>query len=66
VQRHGHPPHGPRARIELAKSGQCATVEEIKKKLKAESLSDKQLMGKTLIKQLRELIEAAEKRAQKE
>jgi hypothetical protein len=45
--------------FELAKSGQCATVEEIKKKLKAEGFWDDQLVGKTLIKQLRELIEAA-------
>jgi hypothetical protein len=47
--------------FELAKSGQCATVEQIKKKLKAEGLSDSQLVGKTLIKQLRLLIEAGKK-----
>jgi hypothetical protein len=45
--------------FELAKSGQCATVEEIKKKLKAEGFWADQIVGKTLIKQLRGLIEAA-------
>jgi hypothetical protein len=45
--------------FELAKSGQCATVEEIRKKLKAEGLWDSQIVGKALSKQLRELIEAA-------
>jgi hypothetical protein len=47
--------------FELAKSGQFLTVEEIKKKLKAEGHSGDQLVGKTLIKQLRELIEATKK-----
>jgi hypothetical protein len=45
--------------FELAKSGQCATVEEIKKKLKAEGFQDNQLVGRTLAKQLRDLIDAA-------
>ena len=47
--------------FELAKSGQCATVDEIKKKLSAEGLADYQIIGKTLVKQLRDLIEAAKK-----
>jgi hypothetical protein len=47
--------------FELAKSGQCATVEEIKKKLKAEGHCEYQIVGRTLSKQLRELIEAAKK-----
>ena len=47
--------------FELAKSGQCATVEKIRKKLSAEGLSAEQIVGKTLHKQLRELIEAAKK-----
>jgi hypothetical protein len=55
-----HPTSLERA-FELAKCGQCATVKEIKKRLKAEGLWDNQLVGKTLIKQLRDLIEAAKK-----
>jgi hypothetical protein len=47
--------------FELAKSGQCATVEEIRKTLKAEGHWGDQLVGRTLSKQLRELIEAAKK-----
>jgi hypothetical protein len=47
--------------FELAKSGQCTTVEEIKKKLKAEGFQDNQVVGKTLSKQLRELIGAAKR-----
>jgi hypothetical protein len=52
--------------FELAKSGQCATVEEIKKKLKAEGLPAGQLTGKTLTKQLRELIKVAREQAPKD
>jgi hypothetical protein len=47
--------------FELAKSGQCATVEEIRKKLKAEGLVASQIEGKMLFKQLRDLMEAAKK-----
>jgi hypothetical protein len=47
--------------FELAKSGQCTTVEEIKKKLKAEGFQDNQVVGRTLTKQLRELIDAAKR-----
>jgi hypothetical protein len=51
--------------FELAKSGQCATVDEIKKKLKTEGISADQLIGNTLTKQLRELIVAAMEQAPK-
>jgi hypothetical protein len=54
-----HRPTSLERAFELAKSGQCATVEEIKKKLKAEGFVASQIEGRTLIKQLRDLIEAA-------
>jgi hypothetical protein len=47
--------------FELAKSGQCATVEEIRKRLNAEGFVASQVEGKMLFKQLRELIGAAKK-----
>jgi hypothetical protein len=47
--------------FELAKSGQCATVDQIKRQLKAEGLSAGQVEGRMLIKQLRELMDAAKK-----
>ena len=56
-----HRPTSLERAFELAKSGQCATIEEIKKKLKAEGFQDNQLVGKSLINQLRELIETAKK-----
>jgi len=47
--------------FELAKSGECATVQEIRKRLKAEGLVAGQVEGKMLFRQLRDLIEAAKK-----
>ena len=45
--------------FELAKSGDCASVKDIRKRLLAEGYSPRQIEGKTLIKQLRSLLRAA-------
>ncbi|MES2033498.1 MAG: hypothetical protein V4466_04925 [Pseudomonadota bacterium] len=50
---------------ELAKSGECATVSEIKAKLKAERFADVdgQLYGRTIMSALRKLCDAAQAEA---
>jgi hypothetical protein len=45
--------------FDLAKSGTCADVGEVRKKLKAEGYSPEQLTGPALIRQLRDLCAAA-------
>jgi hypothetical protein len=45
--------------FQLASSGECASVPEIRKRLKEEGWSDDQIIGQTLTQQLRGLIEAA-------
>lgn len=41
--------------FELAGSGTCASVDVIRKKLKAEGYADAQITGPSLIRQLRDL-----------
>ena len=45
--------------FELAKSGNCASVGDVRRKLRSEGYSAAQITGKTLFKQMRELISAA-------
>jgi arginine repressor len=45
--------------FQLAKSGNCLSVDEIKKRLRAEGFSVAQVTGRTLSKQLNELIKTA-------
>ena len=45
--------------FELAKSGACATIKEIRLRVKAEGYSGDQLYGPVLIRQLRELCRSA-------
>lgn len=45
--------------FELAKSGDCGTVDDIRKRLKAEGYRSETVTGPTLLKQLRTLITAA-------
>jgi hypothetical protein len=45
--------------FELAKSGSCASVQEIRKRLSAEGYPLSQITGRTLSKQLVELIKTA-------
>lgn len=45
--------------FELANSGSCESVADIKKALKTEGYSDQQITGRTLGKQLTELIRRA-------
>jgi hypothetical protein len=45
--------------FDLARSGDCAGVEDVRKKLKSEGYSVEQLTGRTLIRQLRDLCQAA-------
>jgi hypothetical protein len=45
--------------FELARTGQYLSVEDLKKKLRAEGYSIATITGPTLLKQLRELIKAA-------
>ena len=45
--------------FELARSGSCASMTEIRRKLRSEGYSVVQVTGKTLSKQMRELISAA-------
>jgi hypothetical protein len=42
--------------FELAESGTCDSIEDIRKQLKSEGFSLAQLMGASLMKQLREVI----------
>jgi HEAT repeat protein len=45
--------------FELANSGSCESVADIKKTLKSEGYSDQQITGRALGKQLTELIQQA-------
>lgn len=45
--------------FDLARSGTCASVAEIRSKLKSEGLADSQITGPSLLKQLRLLVAAA-------
>jgi len=45
--------------FELAKSGNCATVEEIKVALRAEGFSTEQIIGHSLVRQLRSMMAVA-------
>jgi hypothetical protein len=45
--------------FELANSGNCENVDDIKKALKSEGYSDQQITGRALGKQLAELIRQA-------
>jgi hypothetical protein len=48
--------------FQLAKSGACLSVDDIKKQLKAEGFSIAQVVGRVLIRQLMELIRVAQKK----
>ncbi len=45
--------------FELARSGDCRSTDEIRKRLNAEGYSGQQVTGPTLLRQLRELCAAA-------
>lgn len=45
--------------FELARSGSCASITDIRRKLRSEGYSVVQITGKTLSRQMRELISAA-------
>jgi hypothetical protein len=45
--------------FQIAKSGHCASVADLKKQLRAEGYSTAQVTGRVLSKQLDELIKAA-------
>ena len=45
--------------FELARSGSCASMTDIRRKLRSEGYSVVQITGKTISKQMRELISAA-------
>ena len=45
--------------FQLAKAGQCASVHDIMLKLKSEGYSVEQLVGSSLIKQLKAMISAS-------
>jgi hypothetical protein len=45
--------------FQLAESGECDSVEDLKKRLKAEGYSTKQIVGRELARQLRGLITVA-------
>jgi hypothetical protein len=45
--------------FELAQSGRCRTIDEVKMALKSEGYSDAQIQGKSLRTQLKALIEEA-------
>jgi hypothetical protein len=48
--------------FQLAESGSCDSVDQIKKQLKSEGLSDQQVTGGSLMKQLRDMISKAKAR----
>ncbi len=52
--------------FELARSGECATIIEVREQLVAEGYSLQQLTGPTLLKQLRTLCAAAQLRTEAE
>src|SRR5262245_54454905 len=45
--------------FELARSGKCASMDEVRWRLRAEGYSTEQLIGPVLMQQLRELLQAA-------
>jgi len=47
--------------FQLAKSGSCHSVQDIKKQLRAEGFSVAQITGKSLYKQLKDLLQGYEK-----
>ena len=55
----GHESSAIERAFQLARTGQYASVEDLKKKLRAEGYSIATITGPTLLKQLRELIKAA-------
>jgi hypothetical protein len=48
--------------FQLASSGECSSVPEIRKRLKDEGWPDHQIIGQMLVKQLQGLIEAAQRK----
>jgi hypothetical protein len=50
--------------FELAKSGECATIDEIKQRLKVELYDQHIIEGRSLRSQLRKLIAASKDRSQ--
>jgi hypothetical protein len=50
--------------FELAKSGNVATIDALRRQLKAEGYSDAKVIGKALTTQLRGLIDASQKPGQ--
>ncbi len=55
----GGPPNSLERAYELARSGECATVVDIKAKLRLEGLDDSQVFGRTLLAALRRLMAEA-------
>ncbi len=49
--------------FQIAESGSCNSVDEIKKQLAREGFSLNQITGKSLMKQLRDLIKTAKARS---
>ena len=45
--------------FQLARSGNCQSIQDIKLALRAEGYSIEQIVGRPMMKQLRELIDAA-------
>jgi hypothetical protein len=45
--------------FELAKSGECTSVADLRKRLKAEGYSQQKIVGRSLFRQLEALIKAA-------
>lgn len=52
--------------FELAKSGDCASISDVREKLAAEGYSLQQLTGPTLLKQLRTLCTASQQTSEAE
>lgn len=46
--------------FDLAKSGQCATIDQIRQKLKAESYNQDFIQGRSLLAQLRAIMAATQ------
>ena len=51
--------------FQVAKSGKCSSVADLKKQLRAEGYSIAQITGRTLVKQLEVLIKMARRHALK-
>ncbi len=49
--------------FDLARSGDCHTIPELRKRLKAEGHSEQQISGSVLMRQLRELFALAKRNA---